>query len=221
MTVPGDVKVDDRGVATGVDADAGASGLGWFRLLHVALLGVTIAGVVVGLRVVVRGGIAPVDAVAFGLTLVWALVGFVDTRARERVGAKLSPYHLLMAIDALVGDGRAHGRPQGRDPARRTSARATWPRWRPSSSPRSRSTSCSRCPTGGSAIAPARRRRSSVYVAALASGSRSWSAHHPFTVVDGAISWTIAGGVALAPMRARYAASIGHAGSACSGSASA
>ena len=79
MTVPGDVKLEIVESSRVVEADAATPGFGWFRLLHVALLGVTLAGVVVGLRVVVRGGIAPVDAVAFGLTVVWAVVGFVDT----------------------------------------------------------------------------------------------------------------------------------------------
>ena len=73
-----------------------------FRLLQVLILALTVAGVVIGLRVEVPGGVAPVDSVAFGLTLVWALVGFVDTHARDRAGSKVSPFHLIAAVDALV-----------------------------------------------------------------------------------------------------------------------
>ena len=48
------------------------------RVLHIVVLGLTIAGVVIGLRIAVPGGIAPANSVAFGLTVAWALVGFVD-----------------------------------------------------------------------------------------------------------------------------------------------
>ena len=37
------------------------------------------------------GGIAPASSVAFGLTLAWALVGLVDTRARDRIGQQGFP----------------------------------------------------------------------------------------------------------------------------------
>ena len=73
-----------------------------FRLLQVVLFGLTVVGVVIGCRITVPGGIAPASSVAFGLTLAWALVGLVDTRARDRSGSKASPFHLLAAADALV-----------------------------------------------------------------------------------------------------------------------
>ena len=79
-----------------------ATSFGSFRLLQVLILGLTIAGVVIGLRISVPGGVAPVNAVAFGLTVVWALVGFVDTHARDRTGSKVSPFHLIAAVDAFV-----------------------------------------------------------------------------------------------------------------------
>ncbi len=54
-------------------------------------LGLTVAGVVVGLRISVPGGIAPVNVVAFGLTLAWALVGFVVVRTPGPRRAHSSP----------------------------------------------------------------------------------------------------------------------------------
>ena len=48
------------------------------------------------------------------------------------------------------------------------------------------------------------------YVAALGVGIVLVLNHEPFTVVDGAISWSIAAVLAVAPMRLRYIASIGH-----------
>ena len=81
---------------------SGSPTFGSFRLLQVLLFGLTVAAVVIGWRIAVPGGIAPAISVAFGLTLAWALVGIVDTRARDRGGNKASPFHLLAAIDALV-----------------------------------------------------------------------------------------------------------------------
>ena len=75
---------------------------GSFRLLQVLLFGLTVACVVIGWRIAVPHGTAPASSVAFALTLAWALVGIVDTRARERGGSKASPFHLLAASDALV-----------------------------------------------------------------------------------------------------------------------
>ena len=61
-----------------------------------------------------------------------------------------------------------------------------------------------------------------VYVAALGVGIALVVAHQPFTVVDGAISWTIAAVLALgADARPLRAPPSGTGGSACSGSASA
>jgi hypothetical protein len=77
VTVPGDVKLEVAEPPLIIESQVGAPALGWFRLLQVLLLGLTIAGVVVGVRIVVPGGMDPVNAVAFGLTIVWALVGFI------------------------------------------------------------------------------------------------------------------------------------------------
>ena len=102
MTVRDEVQVE-VGEQPAVAAPApGRPAFGSFRLLQVVLFGLTVAGVVIGWRITVPGGIAPANSVAFGLTLAWALVGIVDTRARDRVGTKASPFHLLAAVDALV-----------------------------------------------------------------------------------------------------------------------
>ena len=149
MTVRGEVKLAE-GEAAPVAAPARAStAFGSFRLLQVLILGLTIAGVVIGLRIAVPGGIAPVDSVAFGLTVVWALLGFVDTHARDRTGSKVSPFHLLAGVNALVAViALAAGR-QAETVHASSSARATSRPWPPSWSRASRSTSSWRSPTAG------------------------------------------------------------------------
>ena len=209
MSVPGDVKLEMADSPLVLESHADAPALGWFRLLQFLLLGLTIAGVVFGVRIVVPGGMDPVSAVAFGLTVVWALVGFVDNHARDRSGAKVSPYHLLAGLDALVAmvaltAGRqaqtVHSSHAARDVATLAAVMVTaisfhfllaLPDGRLHDSLRR-----------GTAVA--------VYVAAVSVGIVLAVAHHPFTVVDGAISWTIAALLALGPMRARYSASIGY-----------
>ena len=109
-----------------------ATAFGSFRLLQVVILGLTIAGVVIGWRISVPGGIAPVNAVAFGLTVVWALVGFVDGHARDRTGSTGVPVPPHGGGRRLRGDDRAHGRPPSRDRALHRQALATSPRSPPS-----------------------------------------------------------------------------------------
>ncbi len=140
--------------------------------------------------------------------MAWALVGFVDTHARERAETGVSPYHLLAAIDALVAmvaltAGRQAATPHASTTARDVATLAAvfvtaisfhfllaLPDGRLHDSLR----------RGAAGVA---------YVAALGVGLALVVAHQPFTVVDGAISWTIAAALALAPMRARYVTSIG------------
>jgi hypothetical protein len=97
VTVRGEMKLEVTDRPTAVASAPTSATFGSFRLLQVLILGLTIAGVVIGLRIAVPGGIAPVNAVAFGVTVVWALVGFVDTHARDRTGSKMSPFHLIAA----------------------------------------------------------------------------------------------------------------------------
>jgi signal transduction histidine kinase len=209
VTVPGDVKLEVAESPLIIESQAGASALGWFRLLQVLLLGLTIAGVVVGVRVVVPGGMDPVNAVAFGLTVVWALVGFIDTRARDRSGPKVSPYHLLAGFDALVAmvaltAGRqaatVHASHTARDVATVAAVLVTAISFH----------FLLALPDGR--LHDSLRRGSAVlgYLAAVGVGIGLVVAHQPFTVVDGAISWSIAALLALGPMRARYITSIGH-----------
>ena len=202
MTVPGDVKLEVAESPMIIESHAGAPALGWFRLLQILLLGLTIAGVVVGVRIVVPGGMDPVNGVAFGLTVVWALVGFIDTHARDRSGTKVSAYHVLAGFDALVAmvaltAGRQaetlHSSQAARDVATIAAVLVTaisfhfllaLPDGRLHDSLR----------RGGASV---------VYVAAVGVGIGLVVAHQPFTVVDGAISWSIAALLALGPLRAR------------------
>ncbi len=102
MSVRDEVKIELGGGTAVAASPPGAGSFVSSRLLQVVVFGLTVAGVVVGWRIAVPGGIAPVNAVAFGLTLAWALVGLVDTHAPGRAAARISPFHLLAAIDALV-----------------------------------------------------------------------------------------------------------------------
>ena len=209
MTAPGDVKLEVADSPLLIESQTGAPTLGWFRFLQVLLLGLTIAGVVVGVRIVVPGGMNPVDAVAFGLTIVWALVGFVDAHARDRPGEKVSTYHLLAGLDALVAmvaltAGRqaetVHATHAARDVATLAAVLVTAISFH----------FLLALPDGRLHDSLRRGTAAAVYVAAVAVGIGLVVAHQPFTVVDGAISWTIAALLALGPMRARYSTSIGY-----------
>ena len=180
-----------------------------FRLLQLLILGLTIAGVVVGLRVTAPGGIAPVESVAFGLTVIWALVGVVDTHARDRIGSKVSPFHLIAAVDALVAmialtAGRKaavlHAPGSARDLATLAAVVVT-----------AISFHFLLALPDGRLRQPSRRTAVVIgYVAALGVGIGLAVNHQPFTVVDSAISWSIAAVLAIAPLRARYITSIGY-----------
>ncbi|HEX4162572.1 MAG TPA: histidine kinase [Acidimicrobiales bacterium] len=209
MTAPGDMKLEMAEPPLVIESQTGAPALGWSRLLQVLLLGLTIAGVVVGVRIVVPGGMNPVNAVAFGLTIVWALVGFIDTHARDRSGTKVSPYHLLAGLDALVAmvaltAGRqaatVHASNVARDIATLAAVLVTAISFH----------FLLALPDGRLHDSLRRGTALVVYVAAAGVGIGLVVAHHPFTVVDGAISWTIAAVLALGPMRARYLPSIGY-----------
>jgi signal transduction histidine kinase len=209
VTVRGEVKLAEGEAAPIAPPARSSTAFGSFRLLQVLILGLTVAGVVIGLRIAVPGGIAPVDSVAFGLTIVWALLGFVDTHARDRTGSKVSPFHLLAGVNALVA---AIALAAGRQ-AETVHA---------SSSARDVATVAAVVVTGISfhfllALADGRlhdsfRRCVAViaYIAALGVATGLIATHRPFTVVDSAISWAVAAALALAPIRARYLTSIGY-----------
>ncbi len=201
------LEVADRPVVAASAPTSAA--FGSFRLIQVLILGLTIAGVVIGLRVVVPGGIAPVDAVAFGLTIVWALVGFVDTHARDRAGSKVSAFHLLAAVDALVAmvaltAGRRaetlHAGSGARDLATVAAVVVT-----------AISFHFLLALPDGRLVDPFRRGTAVVaYLAAVGIGIGLAVNHQAFTVTDSVISWTVAAIVAIAPVRVRYITSIGY-----------
>jgi signal transduction histidine kinase len=200
------LEVGDGPVLTASAPDSVA--LGPFRLVQVLLLGLTIAGVVIGLRVSVPGGTAPVESVAFGLTLAWALVGFVDGRARERGGTMTSPYHLLAGIDALVASialtaGRwaetLHAGSAARDLATVAALAVTAISFH----------FLLALPDGHLRDTARRTTAVTAYVAALAIALVFIAGHQQFTLADGATSWIVAGLLVVAPLRTRYIGSVG------------
>ncbi len=192
---------------------------GWFPLLQVALFALTVATVVIGWRLTAPGGIAPAIAVAFGLTLAWALVGIVDTRAKKRAGTKASPFHLVAATDALVASvalaaGRKAEMPHAPSSARDVATLAALV-----------VTAISfhfllALPDGRLHDGVRRTLAVGGYVVAVAVGLVFVLDHRPFSLADGAVSWSIAGALAIAPMRSRYIGSIGYHASGWSGSGS-
>jgi hypothetical protein len=209
VTVPGEVKLEVSEAGPPVLASSReSSALTPWRLLGVLLFALTIAGVVVGLRIEVRSGTNPVYAVAFGLTVAWALVGVVDTRARDRSGSKVSPFHLIVAIDALVAmvalsAGRQaetlHASSAARDLATLAAVTVTAISFH----------FLLALPDGRLRDGYRRGAAAFAYACALGAGLALIAVHEPFTVVDGAVSWSLAALLALAPLRVRYGASIG------------
>jgi signal transduction histidine kinase len=205
MTVRDHVEVDSPPVVAPAPT---AHAFGWFPLLQVALFALTVASVVVGWRLDVPGGIPPATAVAFGLTLTWALVGIVDTRARGRAGTQASPFHLLAATDALVASvalaaGRKAEMPHAPGSARDVATLAALV-----------VTAISfhflvALPDGRLHDGVRRTLAVGGYVVAVAVGLAFVLNHRPFSLADGAISWSVAGALAIAPMRSRYIGSIG------------
>ncbi len=209
MTVRDEVQIDVGGEPSVVAAAPGRPAFGWFRLLQVVVFGLTVAVVVIGWRISVPHGIAPANSVAFGLTLAWALVGIVDTRARDRLGTKASAYHLLAAVDALVAAvaltaGRKSEVVHASSTARGVATLAAIV-----------VTAISfhfllALPDGRLHDSVRRFMAVSGYVIAVAVGLVFVVDQRPFSLTDGAISWLVAGALAIAPMRARYIGSIGH-----------
>lgn len=206
MSVRDQVEVESPPVVAPVPA---ARAFGLFSLLQVILFVLTVASVVIGWRLEVPGGIAPAIAVAFGLTLAWALVGIVDTRARGRSGSKASPFHLLAATDALVASvalaaGRKADIPHAPSSARDVATLAAM-----------LVTAISfhfllALPDGRLYDGVRRTLAVGGYVVAVGVGLAFVLNHRPFSLADGAISWSIAGALAIAPMRSRYIGSIGY-----------
>ena len=209
MTVRDEMQVEAGDQPTVVAPASFTGALTSFRLLQVVLFGLTVAGVVIGWRIVVPGGIAPACSVAFGLTLAWALVGLVDTRARNRIGSRASPFHLLAAVDALIAAvaltaGRqaetVHASGGARDIATLAALVVT-----------AISFHFLLALPDGRLHDPVRRvMASGGYLVVVAVGLVFVVNHRPFSLADGAVSWTVAAVLAIAPVRSRYIGSIGY-----------
>ncbi len=209
MTVHDEVQLRAGSEPVVAAPESGSPTFGSFRLLQALLFALTVAAVVIGWRIAVPGGIAPAISVAFGLTLAWALVGIVDTRARDRGGNKASPFHLLAALDALVaavalGAGRkaelAHVSSGARGVATLAALVVTAISFH----------FLLALPDGRLHDSVRRVMAVGGYVVAIAVGLVFVLDHRPFSLADGAVSWSIAGLLAIAPMRSRYIGSIGY-----------
>jgi signal transduction histidine kinase len=179
------------------------------RLLQFLLFGLTVVGVGVGLDTSTPGGLKPAVAVGFGLTLLWALVGVVDTRARERVGTAISPYHLLAGLDAFVAmvaltAGRRaevlHATSGARDVATVATLLVTAISFH----------FLVALPDGRLGSSLRRGLVVAVYVASLGVGIALAVTQHNFSFVEAAVSWALAGLLVIAPLRARYVSVAGH-----------
>jgi signal transduction histidine kinase len=180
-------------------------------VLNGLLFVVTLATVAIGVFKHVPAAMTAVNAVAFGLTLVWAVTGVVAARFSERSSARVDWYALLIAVDALLAAiALTAGRyAQGENLHSYGAARSI-------------ATIAALLVTAVSfhfllalpdGQLPGRGRRSAVivvYVAALGSGLAFVITKESFSVLAGGISWSIAAVCALLPVRLRYATSIGH-----------
>jgi hypothetical protein len=180
-------------------------------VLNGLLFVVTLATVAIGVFKHVPAAMTAVNAVAFGLTLVWAVTGVVAARFSERSSARVDWYALLIAVDALLAAiALTAGRyAQGENLHSYGAARSI-------------ATIAALLVTAVSfhfllalpdGQLPGRGRRSAVivvYVAALGSGLAFVITKESFSVLAGGISWSIAAVCALLPARLRYATSIGH-----------
>jgi signal transduction histidine kinase len=179
--------------------------------LHLLVFVVTVVIVVLGLRTRVAGGIAAVNAVAFGLTLVWALAAVIASHFSNRPSGKADPYPLLIAADALLAAvALAAGRLAQHESIHSYGAA------------KSVATIVALLVTAVSfhlllalpdgQLSGTGRRAAVVvaYVAALAAGLSLVIGKDAFTILEGGISWSIAAVAALLPLRLRYASAVGH-----------
>ncbi len=195
------------GPPSAVSKSAAASGRAYPRVL---LLAATVAAVVVGVHARVRGGLPAVDAVAFGLALVWGLCGLVHIRAAEARHAR-SVAGLLVAAGAFVASVAlaaarlAEEGPSGRHGAAPVAATVCGPLVIALSFHLLLALPGGRLTGGG--------RRSAVvvgYGAALATGIVVAAAGRSFTPEAGAVIWSMAAVGSLPALRARYGSARGH-----------
>ena len=179
-------------------------------LLNGLLLLVSVVVVVIGLHAHVHEGLTAVNAVAFGLAIVWAVTGVVAARFSDRVVARVDVYATLIGLDALLASvALTVGRLAQNQPAHSYGVE------------RAVATIAALLVTAVSfhfllslpdGQLPGRARRTAVifvYVAALGTGLTFVILKEPFSLLEGGISWSIAALCALIPARLRYASAVG------------
>jgi signal transduction histidine kinase len=170
----------------------------------------TVVVAVVGARVRVAGGLAAAEAVAFGLSLVWATAGLVGLRARAQGFGRSARGPLLISLDSLVAAvALAAGRLADQGPGgHHTAARVVATLAAPAVTAVSFHLLLS-LPDGR--LAGWARGVATVlgYAAALGTGLGLAVADRPFSLEGGALSWSVAALLAGPALRARYANSTG------------
>ena len=171
----------------------------------------TVAVVVIGIRAHASAGITAVNAVAFGLTIVWALTGLIAIRSSDRAKGRVDLYALLIAADALLAG-----------VALMASRLALGESVHSYGAIRPVATIAAILVTAvsfhlllalpnGQLPGPGRRVAVViVYVAALATGIAFVVDKQMFSLLEGGISWSVAAVCALVPARLRYATAAGH-----------
>jgi signal transduction histidine kinase len=179
-------------------------------LARAGLFVITAAVVVVGLQAHVDGGITSVNVIAFTLTMVWALVGVMGTRAGDRT-AHIDTYYTLAGLDALLA---AVALTAGRV--------AQSQALHPHGSARSVATMAALLVTAvsfhlllslpdGRLPGTARRAACGIgYAAAVAVGLVLVVRSEPLSLIGGGISWSMAAVCAAIPLRTRYDKTAGH-----------
>ncbi len=179
-------------------------------VLGVTLFVATAVTVVAGLRADVPGGVVPVEGVAFGLAMVWALAGLVGVRRHGRLADQLVTPSLLVSLDAFVAAiALAAGRiadegAGGHHSTARVIATLAGPLVT------AISFHLLVALPDGRLIGRARRVAVVVvYLAAVGTGVALAVSGRPFSLLAGALSWVLAALIALPAMRARHIASTG------------
>jgi signal transduction histidine kinase len=179
-------------------------------LVSGVLLVVSVVVVVIGLHAHEHHGLTAVNAVAFGLALVWGVSGLVAARCSDRGPARVDVYSLLIGIDALLAS-----------VALTVGRLAQNESTHPFGVERSIATITALLVTAVSfhfllalpnGQLPGRGRRTAVlvvYVAALATGLSFVFGKETFSLLEGGISWSLAALCALIPARLRYAGTVG------------
>jgi signal transduction histidine kinase len=171
----------------------------------------TVVVVVLGLhKQVPHAGLTAVNAVAFALTLLWALAAVVVARLADRGSGRPDVYALLIGGDgllaavALAAARFAQGQPVHSYGAARALATVT------ALLVTAVSFHLLLAVPNGQLPGTARRYGVIVvYAAAVAAAIALVAAHRPFTLVEGGVSWSVAAVLALAPARIRYAGAVG------------